>query len=313
MRNSSTSSFSVYLSRLFVVQAFLLLAFMLASLALVKYVVEPNDTLISRLEFIKSATATNAAFGDSHMVWGFVGSPEFPTLGMEGETIPDMELRVRFYFQDKQPRKIIVQGDPHSFAPYKLERTTHGYLEDMGDSFLRRFVEYHREYLGLYWTKVLVNRSLQVFRPKYRIQWGWIAGAGRWSSVAPPARVQQAIARVKRQTPVEKFWHHEFAKSYLRSIAFLKSRGADICVVTMPVSYEYHKHAVENPTVAAAIDFFRESAEQNKARYVNFFDLYARPEFNDYFRDEDHLNQVGAPIFTKKVLSSCFGHNGAGA
>jgi len=65
--------------------------------------------------------------------------------------------------------------------------------------------------------------------------------------------------------------------------------------------------------VAAAIDFFRESAEQNKARYVNFFDLYARPEFNDYFRDEDHLNQIGALAFTEKVLSSCFGHNGAGA
>ncbi len=70
MQNSYTSSFRRYVRGLVWIQATLVMICALASVALVKYVVEPNDTFINRLELIRTGTAKNAAFGDSHIVWG---------------------------------------------------------------------------------------------------------------------------------------------------------------------------------------------------------------------------------------------------
>ena len=305
MPSSFTSSFSRYLRWFFVVQAASLLLTLAATLALVKYRVEPNDRVIQSLALEQSATSRDAAFGDSHFAWGFVGSPDFPTLAAEGETVSDMELRVRYYFRDKRPGKVIVQGDPHAFAPYKLDRATHSYLENLGNSFWRRFKDHHRPYLGKYWERVM-EAGFDGFRPKNELRWGWIVGQERWSSLDPKKRLGLTSARVQRLTPTADFRTTQFAASFERTLAFLTERGARICVVTTPVSYEYSKFAGHQPGTAAAIEFVRQVAEQNGARYVNFFDLYARPELADHFRDMDHLNDIGAPLFTEQARSACF-------
>src|SRR5512134_2752220 len=151
MPSSFTSSFNRYLRRFFLALAATLALSLAASLALVRYYVEPNDRLIKSLDLVQRAEATNAAFGDSHFAWGFVGSRDFPFLGAEGETIPDMELRVRYYFRNRAPAKVVIQGDPHSFASYKLDRGTHAYLDNMDNYFWQRFTDHHRQYLALYW------------------------------------------------------------------------------------------------------------------------------------------------------------------
>jgi hypothetical protein len=288
------------------VEAALLLIFASTSIALVKYVVEPNDHFITGLDLIRNSTAPNAAFGDSHIVWGFVGSPDFVTLGTEGETIADMELRVRYYFRNKRPQQVIIQGDPHSFARYKLERGIHAYMRGMGASFTQRFIDHHSQYLGQYWWTVLANRGIHVFRPRHEVRWGWIVGKERWSSVDPAKRVQQAQSRARRQAPIEGFQRQPFAESYYRTLSFLKRSGAEICIATMPVSYDYYTYLERNPSTATAIGFFQDAARRYGARYVNFLDLYADPQFDRYFTDPDHLNEVGAPQLTKKLLPACF-------
>src|ERR1700674_2918930 len=112
MPGSYTSSFRRYLVRVLLVQAAVLGLALAASVALVRYVVEPNDRVIQSLNLVRRETARDAAFGDSHFAWGFVGSQAFPTFAAEGETVADMELRVRYYFRNKEPGKIIIQGDP---------------------------------------------------------------------------------------------------------------------------------------------------------------------------------------------------------
>jgi hypothetical protein len=306
MRNSYTSSFKGYVYRWFLVQAVALGLALAATLALVKYVVEPNDRLIQSLQLVQHATASNAAFGDSHLAWGFVGSSDFPTFAAEGETIADTELRVRFYFRNKHPGRVIIQGDPHSFAAYKLDRATHGYLDNLDNQFWQRLLDHHRPYLGKYWERVFKG-GFGAFRPKNELRWGWIVGQENWSSVDSTLRLGQTSARVLRQTPAADFEHQEFAESYRRTLAFLRERGAEVCVLTTPVSYEYLEYASQAGSTAAAIDFVRRVAEENGAHYVNFFSLYARPEFDGYFRDMDHLNENGAPRFTEKALSACFG------
>lgn len=306
MPSSFTSSFRRYLAAVLLVQAGVLLVAFAASVALVRYYVEPNDRVIQSLALGQHATAPNAAFGDSHFAWGFVGTADFPTIAAEGETMADMELRVRFYFRSRQPRKVVIQGDPHAFAPYKLDRATHSYLENQGGAFWSRFVDHHRPYLGKYWERVLEG-GVGVFRPKEELRWGWIVGREDWSAVDPDVRLGLASARVVHHTPVADFRDNEFAASYRRTLAFLRERGADVCVVTTPVSYEYLKYAGRNAGTRDALAWIRQTAEQSGARYVNFYDLYAQPEFAGYFRDMDHLNRTGAPLFTERVKSACFG------
>ncbi|MGH7498490.1 MAG: D-alanyl-lipoteichoic acid biosynthesis protein DltD [Gemmatimonadales bacterium] len=306
MPNSYTSSFRGYLGRLLLVTAGVLGLALAATVAMVKYAVEPNDRVIQSLNLVRRATGSDAAFGDSHFAWGFVGSPEFPTFAAEGETVSDMELRVRYYFRDKKPGKVIIQGDPHTFAPYKLDRATHAYLQNLDDRFWQRFVDHHRPYLGLYWERVLASGSFDVFRPKDELRWGWIVGHEQWARVDSVERLGQASARVQRLTPVADFESNQFAASYRHTLEFLRSRGADVCVITTPVSYEYYKYSSTDSSTAAALAFVRRVAKENGARYVDFYDLYAHPEFASYFRDMDHLNEIGAPRFTSKVLSACF-------
>jgi hypothetical protein len=306
MRNSYISSFDQYLRRLFLVLAATLALSLAATMALVKYSVEPNDRLIMSLDLVQRAEAPNAAFGDSHLAWGFVGARDFPFLGAEGETIPDMELRVRFYFRNRQPGKVIIQGDPHSFAPYKLDRETHAYLDDMDNNFWQRFTDHHRQYLGKYWERVMEG-GFDVFQLKYRFHWGWLVGDEQWSSLDSTVRLGLASGRVAHQTPVADLQHQQFAESYRRTLAFLRERGAQVCVVTSPVSYEYIKYASQDGRTAAALSFIRQLAVLNGVRYVNLFELYARPELAGYFRDPDHLSYIGAPRFTEEALSACFG------
>ena len=307
MQSSYTSSFRGYLVRLLLVLAGALGLSLAASVALVKYAVEPNDRVIQSLDLVRKARGSDAAFGDSHFAWGFVGSPEFPTFAAEGETVSDMELRVRYYFRNKKPGKVIVQGDPHTFASYKLDRATHAYLQNLDDRFWQRFIDHHRPYLGLYWGRVFAGGGFDVFRPKDELRWGWIVGHEQWSLVDSTERLGLASARLQRLRPTAGFETNQFAESYRHTLEFLKARGADVCVITTPVSYEYYKYSEADSATTAALGFVSRVARENGARYVDFYDLYARPGLDNYFRDMDHLNEIGAPRFTSKALSACFG------
>ncbi len=306
MRNSFTSSFRQYLVRVLLLQVAAVTVGLTASVALVKYVVEPNDRVIQSLTLIRQSAAPDAAFGDSHFAWGFVGRPEFPTVAAEGETVADMELRVRYYFRNKRPGKVVIQGDPHAFASYKIERATHAYLNNLDNQFWQRFVDHHRPYLGKYWERYLAGGA-RAFRPRDELRWGWIVGQEQWTSLDSTVRLGQASARVERHKPTAGFEENEFAQSFRRTLTFLQERGADVCVITTPVSWEYYKVAIENPGTTEAIGFIRQVAEAHGDRYVDLFDLYARPQYGNYFRDMDHLNQRGAPLFTAKAMAACFG------
>jgi hypothetical protein len=306
MPSSFTSSFRRFLVRALVVQIVTLALALAASVALVKYAVEPNDRVVHSLELVQRETATDAAFGDSHFAWGFVGSADFPTIAAEGETIADMELRVRYYYRNKNPGKVIIEGDPHEFAVYKLDRATHAYLNNMDNQFWQRFVSHHRPYLGLYWGRV-AGKGLGAFRQKNELRYGWIVGSGRWSQVDTSARLALSAARVQHHLPADDFRETPFAQSYRRTLGFLKSRGADVCVVTSPVSSEYLRYASREPRLAAVQVFVQQTAEEYGARYLNFYDLYATPQYDSYFHDMDHLNEIGAPLFTAKAVQGCFG------
>src|SRR4029079_7953749 len=125
------------------------------------------------------------------------------------------------------------------------DRATHEYLQNQGGTFWGRFVGHHRPYLGLYWQRLLEGGP-SAFKPREELRWGWIAGQNSWSAVEPGARRTMANRRVDRQVPAADFRNNTFARSFRRTLAFLRERGADVCVVTTPISYEYLEYSRRN-------------------------------------------------------------------
>jgi hypothetical protein len=177
----------------------------------------------------------------------------------------------------------------------------------MDNHFWQRFIEHHRQYLGKYWARVITARNVDAFRQKWELRWGWIDASDQWSALDSTVRMERARARVLKQTPVAGFEQQLFAQSFRRTLAYLRSRGADVCVLTTPVTYEYYTYAIRDSSTLAALRFLQQTAEQYGARYVDLFDVFARPELGSYFHDQDHLNRLGAPAFTEKAISACFG------
>ena len=123
MPNSFTSSFSGYTTRFFLVQGSVLLVLFGATVILVRDFIEPNDRVVRSLELIQQETTPDAAFCDSHFAWGFVGVRATPQPRPAGrDAFATWSSRVRYYYRDKQPGKVVIQGDPHLFAVYKVER-----------------------------------------------------------------------------------------------------------------------------------------------------------------------------------------------
>ena len=142
--------------------------------------------------------------------------------------------------------------------------------------------------------------------PPTSSRWGWIVGHEQWSSLDSNVRKGLARARETYQRPDSGFRNQEPAQSLKRTLEYLARRGAQVCVVTTPVSPEYYEYAKADSSTADAINYVRRVAELTGARYRNFFALFADPEFANYFRDMDHMNEIGAPRFTAMALSACF-------
>ena len=130
---------------------------------------------------------------------------------------------------------------------------------------------------------------------------GALMSSGDFSQT--PSRKQTLEARFRLQT-------HQLAKAefvasaqsrFSRLIDDLSRHGANICLVTFPVSKPYRD--AEDGQHAVLIDYFADEAVRVGATYVD-----ARAMVNDlsFFRDVDHLNKAGATWFTPRLISRCF-------
>ena len=90
-----------------------------ASEALVRTSVLHQDEFIAHAHLFMAARDTDAAFGDSHVARGFYPPKGMVNLAYPSEGIEHMDWKVRSYFADKDPGRVIVQADPHLLAPYR--------------------------------------------------------------------------------------------------------------------------------------------------------------------------------------------------
>jgi hypothetical protein len=277
---------------------------------LVRTQVVPQDTFSKHLRLLQTTTQRDASFGDSHVARGFDASNGFVNLAYPSENIEYMYWKMRTFFDARPPGRVIVQADPHIFAPYRVNAPFRPYVDSkpFKAPVLYSATARHRPQLIAYWSAFL-NGFGQLESKVQQTENGALLSKGDLS--AQPLRKRQAEARLRIQTH-----RHEQSQAvviaqarYFEMISFLAAKGAQICLVSFPVSPDYIAALADadqqtTPSGHAnAIQFFEEMAAQTGARYID-----ARAQITNLalFRDVDHLNVEGAGIFSSSLIRQCF-------
>mgnify|MGYP001822380937 FL=1 len=270
-----------------------------ASEWLLRTQVQPQDTQAAHVLLLSTDARTDVSFGDSHVARGFDARDGFVNLAYPSESIDDIAAKIELYFEARDPGRVILQADPHMFAPYRLRAAPKRYAPPPN---VLLTSTRHRPRMLAYWEAFL--RDGGQLKSKVRItEAGALLSGGNLAEVAPRRRVLEARSR--------RNWHRidhpvrvkPAQKRYSRMLDDLKARGADVCVVRLTVS-SYYTDVVSSVGHQEMMTFFAGEASRTGARMVDM-----RNDVSDLslFRDVDHLNAEGAMSFASTILDRCFG------
>ncbi|GJL54490.1 MAG: hypothetical protein NPIRA02_16220 [Nitrospirales bacterium] len=325
--NLSTSSFRFRTWSVFFLAAVfsLFFLFLISSEWLVRSKVEPNDHYAQSINVFFESDRRNVVFGDSISLYGFRGQPDFVNLALQGETLERTEIKVRGYFQAKRPGRVILGAnhnvfqpegdngvlrvtpileantDPRSLSNYKkiFLRGNHGMWRSLRPTHTHRLLQYWKVFLlkGKFETKfqILPDGTLVPLDPEENI---------RYARMPETERIRRARNTVMKEIPGINLLGSKAAKIYHSMVKFLRSREADVCLVTYPMSPAFRQAAKEYPAYAAVPVFFENFAKKQKVKYVNYWDRLS--DLKD-FTNENHLSNLGALKIGKLVVRDCFG------
>jgi hypothetical protein len=137
---------------------------------------------------------------------------------------------------------------------------------------------------------------------------GALLSPGDLSEVPARRRLYDARARLRTHSPRSDPRLVDAKKDYAELLDFLIARGATLCLVSFPLSPDYHSALGElNPATRALreelLEFFRQQAKRVGARYV---DDQAKISDRTAFRDIDHLNGTAALEHGATLEAECF-------
>src|SRR5262249_34964542 len=254
--------------------------------------------------------------GDSQMYTGFVNHhAEFFQLSIHAETAPMLEILTREYLRFRTPGRAIVEAGPQLFAPQQLERGAWRH-----DTYFNQnnWLQ-HRLGVRLYVAEPGVGSFIgDVLGPRMASMGGLI-GAARaadeedsaaprvihhWGDYPKHERDRQTRKRISIQRPADDFEGTSHSAAYMRMLRHLAERGAQICILRMPVSAEYLELAKGDRQFAKALDYFRRLGAQY-GRYVDFLDLPIAWKA-EHFANQDHLGEAGVAASAPLATKACF-------
>lgn len=306
--SSSTSSFRKYLLGIFTLIGLGLVVFFAGAETIIKKYVLGADQFYTHRAFFHNSTRPNAVFGDSHAALGLTGLSEFSNLAYPAETYMVLEKKIPYYFRKIQPKKIILQAGPHFMSPNResLEHSENHLKRLLEPTERFYFYKSHKAHLKNYWIVFLKSlfggkgfSSVREFQPD-----GAMTTKGIMSQALTPKQIITMVDKeLVHATPYKDFLPLPANKSFLKVLDFFKSQGADVCLVTFPVSPEFVRKAREIKRYEPVLKYFSQIAKQYGYPYKNYFALELPPEF---FLNPDHLNHQGAIFFGKKIAQECF-------
>jgi len=216
-----------------------------------------------------------------------------------------MDIKTSVYFEDLKPGKIILQADPHILADYldSADRTSRArQYTDGSNPMLWMLEPEKRPFLYKYWEQYVNGEGF--ISVLTRQEDGALTQSSVWSERSEADQLTITTARTVLHRPLEDSDKNESAVAYDRIMKFLTERGADICMVSMPVTPLYLEQISEYPEYREALRYMVDLAGQYGATYV---DLRNAVSSLDLFADEDHLNEQGTAPAALLIAEQCYG------
>ena len=284
---------------------------------LLRQKVVPQDTFQAQAALFHIAETGDAAFGDSHGARDFVPPAGMVNLAFPSESVDHMNWKARRYFQDRRPGRVIVQADPHLFAPYRLVNRLADYADEIARWGAARRGAYlmdnrYRPQLIAFW-RAFFRSGGDLSSRVHRTDNGALLSPGDLSEKPPRVRRFEAYSRIGTHSQVAGPATRERMATYAAMLGFLAARGAELCLVTYPVAPDYLQAFAEVAEPAAreerarTLAFFASEAARHGAVYVNH---EAAVTGLEQFRDVDHLNGAGAGAYSRRLTEDCFGTAG---
>ncbi len=314
MSSSYTSSFRRYGVLLVLITGILWLGFMAATEWLIAAKVRPyvwaQYANPSYVQLFNTGRTTDVIFGDSYLAQGIHGLEGFVNLAYPGDNIRLTELKVRDYFGDKQPRRVILQADPQLFASTRevinLGNETEKILPggEMPSRPTVWMLTYpHRGLIYTYWKRYLTGEGFGD-RAELLPQGGIISNAV-WADEDEDTRLRRAHKVILHEIPVKDVGASENGLAYERMLIFLATNGAEVCMVGAPMSDEYRLISNDFIEYGETREFLVSLAAHYGFTYLNLADRITDATM---FADQNHLNAHGAAVFTQMLESGCFRH-----
>ncbi len=277
-----------------------ILFFLLGSELLIRAKVAPQDLFEKHRHLFFNSDKTNAVFGDSHGAQGFTGEPDFVNLSFPSESIDIIYKKIKLYFKSRTPHKVVLQADPHLFSDYRMKERADDYVELFKNPRLPYFqilTPRHQKFLLYYWKNFLAGSD---FKNHFQMN---PDGSQMMDKKEKRSHVYDLQGRIFLQRPRGDFEKSHSMKKYFEVLDYLKSRNADVCLVTFPVSPAYVEAARKFPEFEKARQFLEKIAAQHGFRYASYWDAFSDAGM---FVNEDHLGIEGARQLTGKIMTDCF-------
>lgn len=281
-----------------------------ASEYILRVKIAPQDEFIAHVNLFNSDPVSDAAFGDSHVARGFVPPQGMLNHAYPSESIPRMAWKVDAYFSDHAPDRVIIQADPHMFAPYRLSKTVGDYPAQFENPTHSKFGLYlsiprYRANLVNYWASFARNGG-QLKSEITFTSGGAHLSPGDISKEPPRYRENAALTRARIHDLGPASTQKAYREIYSKMLTDLNRKGANICMVTFPVSPNFRTaiRTINDAERKGIFAFFEQEAQRIEARYVNWETI---TDDLSNFRDTDHLNGDAAKHFSPQLVTECFG------
>jgi len=303
--NSSTFNFKKWLFVFAAAASLTAFVFLLSAELLIRTKVQKKDAFEHHRALFFNSDSRNAVFGDSHASQGFTGQKDFINLAAPSENLDIILGKISLYFSQRPAGKIILQIDPHLFSDYRENMNAGSFLKDYqspAEPFLYSLTARHRINLINYF-KVFLKRG--AFQSKFVLQKD---GAQTLDEPMTQSRTPQEIReqtrrRIKLQAPAPGFENGKTAGTLKKILSLLKTKNADVCIVSFPMSPQYLMFSQNYSGFKDAQNFIEQLAGQFGYSYFNGWNKIQNP---DLFSSEDHLNTAGAALFAEMAVKECF-------
>jgi len=312
MKSSSTDSSRDNAGRYLAIGGLgLLLGLALAEVLLRSLVVPIIDSRANRVYQVYSAELPDAVLGDSHLYRPFINSERFANLARAGSSPHALEIVAREYFRRIEPGRVIVEASPQLFNLLMQQRKAQHHDEYFSHNFglpLHLLVlepGISRE-LATAWNVPAQVRKAEVARGRKKRKGALVERvAADRRALSEQQRREVTAARIQSNRPVRAVAESSGFAAYRRTLDFLLSRGARVCMAKTPVTDLYRQMARDDPNHGAAERVLRELASELGIPFVDAVDLDL-PLAVDSFTNPDHLTTGMGELYAARLEQACF-------